>query len=127
MDTTRQIEYWINTATDDIQTAELLIENKKILQGLFFCHLCIEKTLKAHVVNFTKDIPPKSHNLLSLIGKTNLEISDEDKDFCGILMSYQLEGRYPEYYPESPSKITALVYLSKTKTFHSWLKAKLSK
>ncbi len=127
MDIRRQIEYWINTATDDLQTAELLIENKKILQGLFFCHLCIEKAIKAHIVSFTTEIPPKSHNLLFLIGKTNLEISDDDKDFCGILMSYQLEGRYPEYYPESPSKITAFEYLSRTKTFQSWLKAKLSK
>ena len=73
IDVNRQIEYWTSTATDDLQTAELLIENRKILQGLFFCHLCVEKTIKAHIVNFTKETPLKSHNLLSLIGKTNLE------------------------------------------------------
>jgi len=46
-----------------------------------------------------KSIPPKSHNLANLLILTDLELSEDDKDFCAILMAYQLEGRYPEYYP----------------------------
>jgi hypothetical protein len=42
IDIKKQIEYWINSAEDDLVTAELLIREKRILHGLFFCHLVIE-------------------------------------------------------------------------------------
>lgn len=66
MDTKKQVEYWITNAENDLETAKLLIDNRKILHGLFFCHLVIEKAIKAHVVIETKEIPPKSHNLIYL-------------------------------------------------------------
>lgn len=37
----KQIEYWTTGADDDLLTAELLIREKRILHGLFFCHLVI--------------------------------------------------------------------------------------
>ena len=45
----KQINYWITGAEDDIETAGLLIREKRTLHGLFFCHLVIEKAIKAHV------------------------------------------------------------------------------
>lgn len=125
MDLKKQIEYWINTAEDDLSTAELLILNKKYLHGLFFCHLCIEKAIKAHVVRVSNNVPPKVHNLAFLLGLTDLSLSEEDKDFCAILMTYMLEGRYPELYPSIPSIEKLNEYLLKTKILFQWLKAKL--
>jgi len=121
----KQIEYWIKTGEDDLNSAELLIDNKKTLHGLFFCHLSIEKAVKAHVARCTVEVPPKSHNLSYLLAKTDLELSEQDKDFCAILNIYQLEGRYPENFPSSPSYTLAVEYLQKTKTLLTWLKAKL--
>ncbi len=46
----KQINYWITASENDIDTAELLINNNKYLNGLFFCHLVIEKAIKAHFV-----------------------------------------------------------------------------
>jgi HEPN domain-containing protein len=86
-----QIAYWINTAIDDLQTADLLISNGKFLHGLFFGHPSIEKAIKAHIVRFSGEIPPKSHNLLYLLSKTDLSLSEAQKDLCSVLMSYQLE------------------------------------
>lgn len=40
----KQIEYWLNGAKEDLETAEILISKGKILHGLFFCHLTIEQT-----------------------------------------------------------------------------------
>ncbi len=37
----KQIEYWHSGALGDIETAEILISNKKFIHGLFFCHLSI--------------------------------------------------------------------------------------
>ncbi len=49
-DLEKQIEYWKRGADSDIETAEFLISGRKYLEGLFFCHLTIEKILKALVV-----------------------------------------------------------------------------
>ncbi len=70
MDIAKQIEYWKKGAINDIDSAELLINNGKYLHGLFFCHLVIEKIIKAHVAKDTGEVPPKSHNLVWLLNKT---------------------------------------------------------
>ncbi len=125
MNINKQIEYWKSGACNDIETAELLIKNNKLLHGLFFCHLVIEKIIKAQVVKFTKQVPPKSHNLNWLLEKTDLQLSNKDKDFIGILMNFQLEGRYPQYFPPPPSNKVANEHLLKTKELLSCLKNKL--
>lgn len=62
----KQIDYWINGADDDIITADLLIREKRNLHGLFFCHLVIEKAIKANLVKKTGDVAPRTHNLVYL-------------------------------------------------------------
>ena len=125
MDIQKQIEYWIKTAEDDLLTAGLLIQNERFLHGLFFCHLCIEKLIKAHVVRDTNQIPPKLHNLSFLISKTNLSLPADYKELTAILMTYLLEGRYPENYPQTPTAEEAKDYLVRTKNLFTWLKSKL--
>ena len=65
----KQIDYWINGADEDIVTADLLIREKRTLHGLFFCHLVIEKVIKAHVVQKIGDVAPRTHNLIYLSEK----------------------------------------------------------
>ena len=62
--TKKQVEYWTLSASSDLSTAELLIEHNKILHGLFFCHLVLEKALKAKYVKFNSKLAPKNHNLI---------------------------------------------------------------
>jgi len=96
-----------------------------MLHGLFFCHLVIEKAMKAHVVKQSSEFAPRSHNLINLAEKTNLNFSDDDEIFLGILMKYQLQGRYPDYNPIIPDKLLVLNYLGKTEKILLWLKEKL--
>jgi len=125
MDIKKQTEYWINSSEDDLESAGLLIKNNKILHGLFLCHLCIEKAIKAHVVRCTGNVPPKIHNLNFLIEKTDLTLSESQLSLCDTLMFYQLEGRYPGFTPKIPSKIKSENLLTETKALFKWLKAKL--
>jgi HEPN domain-containing protein len=125
MDVNKQIDYWITTADDDLNSAELLVNGGKYLHGLFFCHLCIEKAIKAHVVKCTNQLPPRIHNLALLASKTDLTLSEEDKNLCAILMNYLLEGRYPEHYPSVPSYEDSIKYLAETKKLFQWLRTKL--
>lgn len=121
----KQIDYWINGAEDDIITAQLLIREKRILHGLFFCHLVIEKAIKAYYVKKKCDVAPRSHNLINLSEEAGLEFDDDSQIFLGILMKYQLEGRYPDYNPILPDLNRVDGYLNKTKDLLQWLKMKL--
>jgi HEPN domain-containing protein len=112
----KQIEYWCNTAENDIDTASILVASGKYIEGMFFCHLCIEKIVKASIVKQTENIPPKSHDLFYLAEIAKIEITEPQSDFMQILMKYQLEGRYPEYYPKTPSSDKINEYLCQTKS-----------
>jgi HEPN domain-containing protein len=120
-----QIVYWKNGALSDIETAEILIEKGKFLHGLFFCHLTIEKALKANYVKTNLKLAPKTHNLVYLLDNTDLIIDDTKTKFLGILLKYQLEGRYPEYEMSTPEKEDVLNYLKETKELLKWLIQKL--
>ena len=72
VDVDKQIEYWKTGSYDDLETAKILVEKDRFLHGLFFCHLVIEKIIKAHVVKLTNDLAPRSHNLIYLSEKSNL-------------------------------------------------------
>ncbi|MGP8215947.1 MAG: HEPN domain-containing protein [Bacteroidia bacterium] len=119
------IKYWLEGSDSDIETAEILIKEGKYINELFFCHLSVEKMLKAHVVKTTKTFPSKTHNLFWLSEKAKLQISEQDIEFMGILMKYQLEGRYPDYSPGMPKREKINEYLCSTKEILKWLKKKL--
>jgi len=125
IDIDKQTEYWQAGAENDIETAGILIANKKYVEGLFFCHLGIEKILKALVVKETRQIPPKSHNLNYLRELTKIDVTEEQQLFMAVLMKYQLEGRYPDCYPKSPSIKIVNDYLCKTKELQQCLRQKL--
>lgn len=125
IDIKKQIEYWSEGAKDDLSTAELLIREKRILHGLFFCHLVIEKAFKAHVVKKTGEVAPRSHNLIYLSEKADLVFDNDTEIFIGILMKYQLQGRYPDYNPVLPDILVVNEYFEKTKTLLQWLKERL--
>jgi len=80
------------------------------------------KMLKAFVCRDTREIPPKIHNLLNLGDKTNLLLDQSQKDFCAILNSYQISGRYPDMLDPEPSIEIALTHLKKVKELFNWLK-----
>jgi len=111
----KQIEYWCNSAENDIETAAILITSGKYIEGMFFCHLSIEKIIKALVVKQTENIPVRSHDLFHLIEIAKITITEEQSNSMQILMKYQLEGRYPEFYPKAPSAENINDYLLKTK------------
>jgi HEPN domain-containing protein len=121
----KQIDYWISGANDDIITADLLIREKRNLHGLFFCHLVIEKAIKAHLVKKIGDVAPRSHNLINLSENAGLLFDDDTQIFLGILMKYQLQGRYPDYSPILPDQLRVNEYFNKTKDLLQWLKMKL--
>jgi HEPN domain-containing protein len=127
IDVKRQVNYWQQSSSEDWEVAQELVASGRTRHGLFFAHLAIEKLLKALVCQYTTTIPPKTHNLLLLVGKTDLLLSEEHKLFLARFDQYQIEGRYPEMLPKAPSSEKAAQEIAIAQEFISWLKQKLQK
>ena len=59
----------------------------------------------------TEEIAPRSHNLIFLSEKANLEFNEDDEISLGILIRYQLQCRYLDYNPIIPDKSKVMNYL----------------
>lgn len=125
MKTREMINYWIKSAEEDLKSAESLFSSKRYHHCLFFCHLFIEKSVKALIVKTTGKPAPYGHKLSKLANLTNVDFSDEQLDFLDEITAFNIEARYNDYkfqfYKKATKKYT-LVYLKKSKEFYSWLK-----
>lgn len=125
MDIQKLIHYWLSSAQNDWPTAEILFKEKQYPQCLFWCHLVLEKLLKAHVVHHSKTQAPYTHNLVQLSEQTGLEFSAEQKKALSIINEFNLKGRYGDELTEFIQKCTsdfAEKYFSITQQFYIWLK-----
>jgi HEPN domain-containing protein len=104
LDVTKQIDYWREGAVDDWESAGILVEKGKIRQGLFWCHLALEKVLKAHVVKVTGETPPKIHNLLRLAEIAGLALDERRLEVLAELNDFNHEGYFPDRRPPLPDE-----------------------
>jgi len=78
----QHIDYWVRTAEEDWLSVEALLKTKRYMHCLFWAHLTIEKLAKAHWVKNNEDnIPPKIHNIVWLLEKSNVDLGEETMDF----------------------------------------------
>ncbi len=73
----------------------------------------------------SEEVAPRSHNLIFLSEKTDIGFNEETQIFLGVLMKYQLQGRYPDYSPVLPDIESVDEYLERTKILLQWLIEKL--
>ncbi len=97
----KRFEFWKNSSNDEINTAAVLLKNKKLRQSLFFVHLALEKALKALFIKENGGHPPITHNLKYLAEKINLELPDSIENFLLEATAFNIESRYPD--EETPS------------------------
>lgn len=78
--TKERIEYWLNIAKYDLDTAKAMLESKRYLYLGFMCHQVVEKSIKAYYWYVNNSEPPYIHNLLTLSKISGLvNLLDEDK------------------------------------------------
>jgi len=121
------IQFWLDSADHDLDTAESLFAAGKYDWCLFLGHMVLEKALKAlYVYDNDNQMPPRSHNLVKLAEKTTLPLSDELKLFLDEVTDFNLEVRYPEYKREFYKRCTKEFCekkLSKIKENYLWMKS----
>lgn len=91
------IKYWQNTAEHDYETMISLFKSKRYSSALFFGHIILEKILKGLVVENTKEQAPRIHDLVRLEELTDLNSSNERKEFLKEVNTFNIRTRYPDY------------------------------
>lgn len=127
-DIRKLVQYWTDGSDYDIKTSASLFQKKRYPYTLFFCHLAVEKLLKAIIVKESGGHAPFTHNLLFLSGTARLELSKRFEQLLIELGKFNIEARYPDYtmnlYKIADAEYTRS-YLSDTKEFLQWLKRHL--
>jgi len=92
------IDYWIKTADDNWEDAQILFGLKRYSLALFMGHLLLEKLAKGLWVKHNEEnFPPKIHNIVKILKGTKISFSEEQGLFFQKMNDFQLEGRYPDY------------------------------
>ena len=127
---TTDSQEWFRQAQYDLGTAEALFGSGRYPPVLFFCHLSLEKALKALYVEKFNDIPEKTHSLILLVELLELELPHNLIDSLLVINRLGVTGRYPhnldkmlEQYTEAQTK----KILEMTKEILVWLMHKSSK
>lgn len=125
-----KVQYWIDIADYDLETAEAMYNTGRWLYVAFMCHQVIEKTLKAYWTAKRDDNPPYIHNHKRLAEGCGLYelMTDEQKDFIATISTFNIQARYPEYKDQLARALTKSVcrhVIDTTKELKQWIEKKL--
>ncbi len=131
MDNINLMEYWQNSSDEDYNVMNVLYSNKKNSYSLFFGHLVIEKLLKGLYAKNNEESPYtiKSHNLLALAEKCNLDLTDEQVKKLQIITQFNISARYDDYKETFNQKCTDEYTSEQIKNIEevrTWLKSLLT-
>lgn len=117
--------YWLETAEEDLKTAEGLFKLGRYHHCLFFCHLALEKLIKGLVFKNTKEHALPIHNLVKLAQQAKLILIQSQQEDLKEITSWNIRARYDsikrEFYKKATKDFTTS-WLSKVKKLYLWLK-----
>lgn len=126
-----RVDYWIESAGYDLNTAYSMLKEKRYLYVGFCCHLTCEKILKAYYWQKIQHEPPFTHNLNLLVNVTKLDsvISEDNQNFLDELIPLNIKARYPddkEKIFELMNYNRARSIFKRTKEFFLWIEQLLN-
>lgn len=92
---------WWNQSKRDKRTAIHAHESKDHYAAVFWMHQSVEKALKAVVIEKTRSLPPRTHNLLDLAAKAGLP--PRYHSFLRELSPHFIVSRYPDAAGAEPA------------------------
>jgi len=126
-----QVRYWRESSAEDFRIAELLFERGYYSQSLFFCHLSVEKLLKALVMEKTQDYAPYTHDLLRLVEAADVEADETKNTLLQEMFTFNIAGRYEDvklaFHKKYNNREIAERWTGHTKDVLQWLNEKFQK
>ena len=89
----KEVFDWLNSAEDDLETAEVLFKQKVYYASAFYSQQAAEKSLKAAYISKFRKIAVK-HNIIGL--SRELSAPDEIQSACKKLNPHYVQSRYPD-------------------------------
>ena len=120
-DIEKHVDLWKEGAKESLDDARYLINGGRVTLGLFALHLALEKAIKAQIVEKTKEMPPKIHNLLTLANVIPLTLAPEQERLLIELNTFNIRGRYPDMETKTVSRKQAESTLNQAKDVFEWL------
>ncbi len=87
---------WFFQSDYDLDTAEDMLKSGRHVYCIFMCHLSIEKALKGLYFKKTNEFPPKTHSLVYLLEKLELQPIPHSYEFIFTLNKISVPTRYPD-------------------------------
>ncbi len=125
----QEINLWLEQAKEHWQDANWLLEGGRYSLCLYSCHQTLEKILKAAIVRFKNQVPPKGHQLENLARHSGIKLPKEswNEDLAEITRHFW-RVRYPDFQQMIyTSKEKVMPTYDKTKEIYLWLVKELSK
>ncbi len=119
------IDYWIDGADDDFDTMIAMFDAKRYNWSLFIGHLMIEKLLKAYFIQEKSEHPPLIHNLLRLAEKSDLKLTEDEKEKLVTITAFNINARYDDYKMSFKKRCTpdySKEWFEKIKELGKWIK-----
>lgn len=127
MDLEKVIKFWRESAMRDWEAANHLYKAHSYAYALFFCHLTVEKILKALVVKQIKQHAPYTHDLAKLAFLAEIKMNKTQIKQLEEISRFNIEARYDsikmEFYKKATKKYTNK-YFKISENFYKWLNEK---
>lgn len=124
------VQYWRENAERDFEVAKGLVKLGHYAYALFFCHLALEKTLKAVYVTRHQKHAPFTHDLAALLRESGLAFTQEALKELATITQFNIQTRYPEQKSEMYQKFNNREYAEKYLTVSikllAWLNESLT-
>ena len=124
-DLEKVITYFTESSEEDWKIAQKLFRSKDYGYSLFFCHLTLEKLIKAILVKKTNEPAPYSHDLSLLAKQAGISLTSDLVAEFNTVSTFNIAGRYDDEkrkFHKRATKDYAEKYLNITKNLISWLK-----
>jgi HEPN domain-containing protein len=125
IDVPAQVRYWRDGSADDLEAARTLLDAGKIRQAAFFVHLAIEKAIKACIVAATRDLAPRSHDLLFLMERMGVALAQSHRDFMGRVQMLLYGRQIPSEVPPPPGAGAVAEDIKQAAETIRWLNSQL--
>jgi len=96
-DNAKIIDSWLDGSEKDFEIAKRLFKSKDYSYALFFCHLSLEKLLKALIIKKKNELPPPIHLLVRLANLSGIKFSKEQLDDLAEITAFNIKARYDDY------------------------------
>ena len=103
-----------------------MFEGGRYFYTVFMCHLSIEKALKGLYYEKLREVPPRTHNLISLVNEIEIKLPEDEGRFVVKINSASIVTRYPEDLEELKKQYTKDVVEDihkKSRKVIKWIKA----